>query len=397
MVRNDSLAPSDRMEFAPPRAETLGASQGRYVVADKAELDRERERQRLLNSLTADRQPRSNKERITRLLAQFPKVRDSDDFLWEKMVRTHASQWLDSEDRIYLRDMKRLPSRYDSQRVRAHIQNTLGLFLPSPAVADGRRVRQDLETERYSPQNKNKNSRILNVHFFCDESSKSKSDRFLVVGSVWLQPGCEPNLVEARLSEIKAALDVSEHELHFSKLKAQRLAAYIRFFDEILKLEDIIAFRAVVLDQQRTRRSVEKKVEEAYLSLVHRTIEFDIKARRTARGRWLHCYKDADGDFDDIAVERLRSRMRADLAAYNHASFPLVALRSVDSAASGLVQVADLFTGAVARAWRRKSGFESSENPKDVFADHLCDRLSLNRIRPQTPVMQDFTMVELLG
>lgn len=357
--------------------------------------DPNKERQRLLASLDAPKPPVAMKQRVIRMLAEHSETRDDDDALWEWLVRTYTPREVDRKGRISLDRMKSLPKRYDAQRARAHIQNSLGLYLASPEVQEARRKLAKEEGANYSPRNQ----KAEKLFVFCDESSKTKDDRYLVVGSVWLQAQDNFDAMRGYLGDWRLQSGAMGHEFHFSKLTQSGLVQCVEFFKHISVRPDVVAFRAVVLDQKSVRRSSEEKVREAHRMLLQRSIEFDVERGRLTPGKQIYVFKDSDGIDDALAVESLRQQVRADLRNYMHGSYPLADLQSLDSSASDLIQVADLFTGAVARAWRRQSdpGTEPLSKPKDAFTDVVCERLGLARFRPTTPDSSDFVMIQQLG
>lgn len=369
--------------------EATGESTGSSARLDK-------ERRSLIESLQGPGEPGPLKQRVVRMLSRFPEARNDDDELWERLVRTYAPQEVDEEGRVHLSSFKALPRRYDAQRARAHIQNSLGLFLASPEIEEARRKRAEEEGARYSPRN----LKAERLFVFCDESQKTKTDRYLTVGSVWVRSQEDRDAIQGYLGDWRHRSGAGTDEFHLSKLKSsERLDRYVEFFETIQERSDVVAFRAVVLDQQNVRCSTEDMVREAHRHLLQRSVEFDLERRRLTPGRQLVVYKDSDGA-DHLAVENLRNQIRADLRDYHHGSFVLTDLQALDSKDSDLIQVADLFAGAVARAWRRVEdpGEGPQKNAKEEFTNVLCKRLGLARCRPTTRDSgEDFVMVWQLG
>lgn len=87
-------------------------------------------------------------KKVEHILEKYPKSRDSDQWLTIKIWAVDFPQRIHGEGKdkfVYLRDIMELPREDIVKRIRAHIQNDQGKFLPTTwEVAKQRRINEGL-------------------------------------------------------------------------------------------------------------------------------------------------------------------------------------------------------------------------------------------------------------
>ena len=222
---------------------------------DRAQLREEklaREREQLLADI-AGRLTDDLKRQVGYVLSLFPDARNSDVGLAIRVWQLFYPNELDGEW-LHLDALYRLPKVTSITRVRAKIQNEYGLFAPSAEVrafreARGEDVAEDMVADQPGPP-------MIAVH--SDESGKS--DRYLVVGSLWIVDVVRETGIFRRLLEWKNERNI-RREFKFAELTKANLAETIEFLETALADADAMGFKACVVDRQRLKKwSVEETV-----------------------------------------------------------------------------------------------------------------------------------------
>lgn len=169
----------------------------------------ERERTTLLSHLT-ELKLEDVRTKVAFILNQYPTTRDSDTALtikyWEVFHDDLIGKSSVSFENLYI-----LPKFNSISRVRAKIQNEYRLYQASVPVAERR---AELNSEQRESQVEDKPKESV-VSIFCDESGKSQ--RYNVVGSLWINDGYRMFQVFKELSKWKSDENVTK-ELHFTNL-----------------------------------------------------------------------------------------------------------------------------------------------------------------------------------
>jgi hypothetical protein len=317
----------------------------------------EREKQELLRDIAAST-TNDLRAKVGYVLNHFPVARDSDVTLAHLVWETFYPEYIDG-GRVRLEAMYHLPRQTTITRTRANIQNDYGLFQPSAEVAGHRRVLRD-EKEKEVVADK-PGPPVLSIH--ADESGKNQ--RFLVVGSVWMvDVGKEWRVVDA-LREWRREASIS-WELKFAELTKQRLKDAVEFVKKAMEHSDLMGLKACVLDTSAVKGLAKEDVlYRLYYELAMSGIEHEVTAGRVLLPRWLYIVKDADDGPDALLLPELERRLTAGCREYFNDKVQVDSVVTAASDYSLLLQLADLFSGSVARIFN-KTG--DTVNQKDEFA-----------------------------
>ena len=317
----------------------------------------EREKQDLLREI-AGAITNDLRAKVGYVLNHFPAARDSDVALAHLVWETFYPEFIDQEW-VRLEDMSRLPRQTTITRTRAKIQNEYGLFQPRPDIAAYRRVlRDETATEVVSDR---PGPPVLSVH--ADESGKSQ--RFLVVGSVWVVDVAKEWRIVNALREWRRESRIS-WEMKFSELTKERLPFAVEFVRKAMEHSDLMGLKACVLDTSAIRGLAKEDVlYRLYYELAMSGLEHEVTAGRVLLPRWLYIVKDADDGPDALLLPELARRLTARCREYFKDSVQVDSVVTSASDESLLLQLADLFSGSVARIFN-KAG--DALNQKDEFA-----------------------------
>jgi len=323
---------------------------------DKAERI-EREKQELLRDVAAST-TNDLRAKVGYVLNHFPVARDSDVALAHLVWETFYPDYID-DGSVRLEDMYRLPRQTTITRTRAKIQNEYGLFQPSADVAGYRRVRRD-ETRKEVGADK-PGPPVLSVH--ADESGKSQ--RYLVVGSVWVVDIAREWRVVDALREWRREAGIT-WELKFAEMTKERLKPAKAFVMKAMEHSALMGLKACVLDTSAIKGlGREDVLYRLYYELAMSGMEHEVTAGRVLLPRWLYIVKDADDGSDALFLPELERRLTAGCRENFKDSVQVDSLVTAVSDESLLLQLADLFSGSVARIFN-KTG--NSMNQKDEFA-----------------------------
>jgi hypothetical protein len=335
----------------PEQRPEIGSPQGE-LKADRIAHEREA----LIHGI-AVRATGDLRAKVGYILNHFPDARNSDVTLARRVWETFYPEYIDS-DRVRLEDMYHLPRQTTITRTRAKIQNEYKLFRPNEEVASFRRtLRKDtaeaVVADRPGPP-------VIAVH--ADESGKSQ--RYLVVGSVWIvDVGKEWRVAEA-LREWKAANGI-KGELKFADLSKDKLPRAMGYVKKAMEQSDMVGFKACVLDTHTVKGSPEDVLFRLYYELAMSGMEHEVAAGRVLLPRWLSFVKDADDGPDALRLPDFERRLTARCREYFRDAVRVDSIMTANSNESPLLQLADLFSGSVSRVVN-KAG--ESTNHKDEFA-----------------------------
>lgn len=129
----------------------------------------------------------------------------------------------------------------------------------------------------------------------------------------------------------------------------------------------LIGLKACVLDTEAAAGlRGEERLYRLFYELVMSGLEHEIAARRLVLPRQLHIVKDTDAGPVALQLPELARRLTVACREYFKDSVRLDSLDTGLSHESPLLQLADLFTGSVARKFNKKG---DTANAKDEFAD----------------------------
>lgn len=128
----------------------------------------EQNRQKLLRDV-ATSTTNDLRAKVAYVLNHFPTARDSNVTLSHLVLQTFYPEYIDG-DRVYLKDMYRLPRAETITRTRATIQNTYGLFQPRDEIARYRRGHRDATQRKLIADRPG--LPVISIH--ADESGKTQ-------------------------------------------------------------------------------------------------------------------------------------------------------------------------------------------------------------------------------
>lgn len=343
---------SDEAAKQDPGASPLPADAER---ARREQLERER------NELLADIAARVTddlKRQVGYVLNLFPRTRNSDVALMLQLWKLFYPDELDG-DFVSLQALYRLPKLTSITRVRAKIQNEYGLFAPSAEVQELRRARGEEVAEEMAADQPG--PPMIAIH--SDESGKT--DRYLVVGSLWILDVVREAPLLRRLLDWKTRKGIAR-EFKFASLTRANLADAIEFVQTALVDSDTMGFKAWVVDQEQLKGwSVEDTVYRLYYELAMRGIEHEVMRGRVTLPRILALVKDADDGPDALKLPELERRLTVGTRDYFAGHVTVDSVETAKSDQSPFLQLADLFSGSVARVLNKT---EPGTNQKDDFA-----------------------------
>lgn len=337
--------------------------------ASEAELQ-QAERKRGLEVLSLLRRLRNNdtkalKSKVVKLLSEQPETRDSDLHLTVRIFEHFYPQYI-KNGAIKLADLFKIPKQYDIQRLRAHVQNTLGLYQASVQVREARLKLQKKNHSKYSREANSSSSKTLNI--FCDESGKT--DKYSVVAAFCtVQIDGEP---EFSLEGIKADLGI-DSEVKFNQVKPKNREVYRDFFQLVLAHSEPWSARGLYLkNQQAARHSQDERVWKMLRFLLTDVIAREIETQRLRPPFRVRIIKDADPSQDAIRLKHYEEHLRSELRRVPETrGVELITVRAEDSKADPGLQAADLVAGAFSR---RLNG-DGSDSPKTQLANDVLTLL----------------------
>jgi hypothetical protein len=346
---------SDEAEHvgAPPADEPL----------NRAERNR-LERERLLAALASGRTS-TLQERVAWILNQYPDARDSDIILQLRYWQTYEPAAM-GEVGGNLRAMLRMTRLTSLARARAKIQNTHRLF---QARVEVRRRRGQLsEEERVRHAEEVEVDPTITV--YADDSGRTGGH--LIVGSIWFLDSTDVVTVYNRAEQWRRESGFTS-EFHFSELRQNNLERYIQFLELVLASAPSASFKSISVPRAGVAH-VSHAYNTLFFELLRRGVQHEHVSGRAPLPRRLMLWKDAEeAGADALQLADVMARMRA-AAAGEFANRLHVdqEFEAIDSRTQILIQLADLYAGSINRVLARQA---TSQNPKDIFADHLLARI----------------------
>jgi len=325
------------------------------------------------------------RSKVGYILSHYPEARDSDVALAHRLWETFYPEYIDG-DSVRLDDMYALPRQNSIIRVRQKIQNEYGLFQASAEVADARRaLRDDTKAEMVADK---PGPPVLSVN--ADESGKSQ--RFLVVGSVWILDISKAWRVVLALRDWKKQAGI-EAEFKFAELNKTKKEYAIAFVKKAMEYSDIMGLKACVLDKQGMKGTTEEVVYRLYYELAMTGVEHEIGVGRVVLPRSLAIVKDADDGPDALMLPELTRRLTTSCRDYFQGTVQVDSVMTAKSHESPLMQLADLFSGSVGRIVNKEGDVD---NHKDDFAAFF-ETVAGFDLKTGTKGKDDFVYVHRLG
>lgn len=319
--------------------EDEGAETAPLAEAKPAEI--EQERHRLLAAL-ASSNPDTVVHKVAWILNYYPDTRNSDIALQLRYWETFCPDQYDG-GAITPEDLYRLPRLTTLTRARARIQNTLKLFL---ADADVRRQRGTLSEEEREEAVAAKHASAPVYAVYVDESGKTQ--RNLLVGSLWILQGPETFRMATRLMEWRAASGFQE-ELHFAEVDEKSLPYYLEAIDIVVGNASALSLKYLTIPRGGAG-PMPVVIPKLIYHLVVRGISHEHKTGRAPLPRNLQVWKDSEEKgYDQLVIAELGDRLRNAATAQFGGDLAIDVVEAADSKGNDLLQVADVFTASINR------------------------------------------------
>lgn len=336
------------------------ASHGESVAEKEARV-RGREMVAVVSQLRAN-YTKSVQAKVAKILSEEPETRDSDLHLTIRVFERYYPHFI-TDGSIKLTDLFNVPKQYDIQRIRAHIQNTLGLFQASLPVREARLKRGEKKRQKFSREANQARTRTLNI--YCDESGKA--DKYSVVSAFCtVQIEDEPPI---DLEAVKVDLGI-QHEVKFKEIKPANLSLFGAFFELVLARSEPWCVRSLFLEnQQAARRSQDDRVWEMLQFLASDIIAREIDSLRMLPPFRVRLIKDADPGQDALRLKNYEERLRSVLRKLPETKgVEIEAVRAENSKRFAGLQAADLIAGTFSR---QLNGPNPDATPKGEFVQEV--------------------------
>lgn len=317
--------------------------------------------------------------KVAYVMNLYPETRNSDITLqlkyWEEF------QGYKQGDIVHPEKMYELERLTSIARARAKIANEYKLYLPTSERV--KRYRQDKEEIEKEKALSTKPS-VPSLYVYADESGKTGSESFAIVGSLWIPDTGRARKLNFYLKEWLRAKEGDgiriPKEFHFTEMKKMQLDIYKEFFHEVLSQSDVFSFKVVAANKSKIRgKSLDEIIFSLYYQVIHLGIEHETSTGRMGLPRDVYYYKDEDEGTDKLRMAELRQLLMERFKLYFEDSLKLCDFNSLPSRSFYLVQVADLITGSVSRVMNRKA--DGARNYKDEFAEFVLRELDIDYIK----------------
>jgi hypothetical protein len=297
-------------------------------------------------------------KRVALVLNHFPDTRDSDVGL-QLRYWTEFGYW--NGGPIAGKDLCDLPKLTSLSRARAKIQNQLGLFQASAIVKKRRRMLEEDEKEsaRRAP------SRSPSLTVFADESGKT--DANLIVGGIWFADGADVFKIVHVLKAWRKRTGFTS-ELHYKEISDESEPRYREAFALVFENAPSASFKAF-RHPRKGLRDVAGALDSLFYHLIVRGVQHENDSQRAPLPRSLELWKDEeDPSRDALRLANLKDRVSQVGVTLFRGMLTCADFQSVKSHEVDLMQIADLFIGAIAR---RINIPARTPKAKDRFADFV--------------------------
>ncbi|MBH0320474.1 DUF3800 domain-containing protein [Bacillus cereus] len=376
----------ERDEILKKIDEDIRREEEQEVKAEQKEEKRElteeekaEERRKKAEALWKDVQMGNNKHLISRvasIMNRFPETRNSDIALMIKYWEVYEGQKGRFVKLEKLFEMERLTS---ISRTRAKIQNEYNLFLADQKY---RRYRQDKEEQQKEIQIITKPS-METIYIYADESGKT--DEFLLVGSLWvLANDVDLNgQIVSWIQERKKSDDTCPDEFHFNKLRnnGMNYEVYKDFFDFVIANGSMISFKGIAVNKTKLTQPIDEIITELYYQLVRVGIDHESKTSRIELPKQIQYIKDHEEGESALRTKQIQQSLMDNFKLHYEENLNLANFISLDSKLSRLIQVSDLFTGALNRKYNvQRKRPDQKPNAKDRLAEYILNVINLKEI-----------------
>ena len=324
--------------------------------------------------------------RVAYILNHHKETRNSDVALQLQYWKTFQPELLESNYTLNQKALFQLERLTSISRARAKIQNEYGLFQADEEIKGHRRGKEARQREEELSDKPD----IPIITAYIDESGKS--DKFLVVGGLWILSAYENYRLRQFMEQWKKERKIN-YEFHLKDLTKNKLHQYKDFFSTALCNSSMIGFKAVAVKLANIRgRSNEEIVYKLYYELILRGINHEVKTGRAILPLIFDVKKDSEQGTDPLFLANMERDLTADFSRNMDGKMELKSIASVDSRVTPLMQLADLFIGSVAR---KLNSDNATNNQKAEFADYVMSELNLN-IGEEIENQEDFAFIHII-
>lgn len=344
----------------PERSDSAsGVESASTAESARPKRDVEAEKAAILAAVAAGRFD-TIQQKVAWLLNHIPETRDSDVTLqlhfWDTFEGQRGREAFSRKD---LYDLQRLTSL---TRARATIQNTYGLFKAAEEVRAKRGTLS--EEERQKARERRPEAPTLTVYM--DESGKTGDH--LIVGSLWFLFAPELFRFFQAVEAWKKANNF-QGEFHFKEIAKGNLAHYLSLIDFLHSQAATISFKALSVER-RGLSDISQAINQLFFLLLEKGVEHEHVTNRAELPRELSVWKDQEElSADKLFLEDLRHKLQQTSIARFEGKLIIGDMHPVTSDAQPLVQIADLYTGAINRMLNSPGG----DHPKDQVAAHFLN------------------------
>ncbi len=338
-----------------------------------------RERKKVLSNLSACRLG-DLQSKVAWILNNHPETRNSDIKLqikyWEYFEDKYDPSRLKPEDLLQL-------SRLTSiSRARAKIQNEYNLFLASDEV----RKRRGTLAEEERLKSVESASFTQTFSIFADESGKNSEN--LLVGSLWLADGSDSWKLVQYILEWKRTNNINE-EIHFTKINEGKLNKYKELVNIVLTNFPTLSFKAVSV---KSAGIADKQAafSKLFYHLIIKGIEHENSSNRAPLPRGLSFFKDAEEEgYDQLLIAEVTNQLKQAAKTIFANKLHIDTLEAVDSKASLILQIADLFVSSISRSINHNG---DGNHPKDKFTQYFLNSVGIEKTLPDEYQQDDMAI-----
>ncbi|AQQ69184.1 hypothetical protein Mag101_17265 [Microbulbifer agarilyticus] len=204
-------------------------------------------------------------------------------------------------------------------------------------------------------------------NLYCDESrhTSDPSQKFAVIGAIHV-PREKKHSIVGRLHNLMA-IHNAHGEFGWKRLSPNRAAFYFELIDLFINEEDL-RFRCLIADKTLLDHN---RYNEGDSELGFYKLYYQMLVHWMLPGNTYHLYLDWQQNSASGRFQELRSALRNKLSGRAH----VACLESVTSHSQPLVQLADLFMGAVGYKWNRLDQLSTRSEIKTNFSNDLAEKL----------------------
>ncbi|WP_318616767.1 DUF3800 domain-containing protein [Sporosarcina sp. YIM B06819] len=360
--------------------ELISEIEGSLDLNESLEFDDEeleKQRQEKAQALWTDVQNGNDKHLITRvasILNRYPDTRNSDIALQIKYWQIYDGI---TGNQITLNKLFEIERLTSIARSRAKIQNEYKLFRANEKV---RRYRKNEEEIQKEIQLSNTPPAPI-ISIYVDETGKN--DDYVIVGGVWVLKEEHNNNHHSKL--IKWVRERMEQdttcpkEFHFSKIRnnGRDLAVYKDFFEFFIQNSEMASFKAISVKSSMLNKPIDEIINDLFYQHVRLGIEHEISTNRISFPQQVVYFKDSEAGESSLRIKEIEQSLTDSFKIHYESKLTLNYLQSVDSATSRMIQIADLYAGALNRKLNVQNQQQDIRNAKDEFADFIYELLDV--------------------